>query len=70
MPGGRRMVSPPVASPTRPIINVVAEAEATGFAKALTGLHEDYRPIRRDDLAPHAPCRERRAQPHGDHRCH
>lgn len=39
----RMAVSPPVASPTGPIINVVAEAEATGFAKALTGLHEDYR---------------------------
>lgn len=39
----RMAVSPPVASPTGPVINVVAEAEATGFAKALTGLHEDYR---------------------------
>ena len=41
----RMAVSPPVASPTGPVIHVVAEAEATGFAKALTGLHEDYRLI-------------------------
>lgn len=39
----RMAVSPPVASPGGPIVNIIAEAEATGFAKALTGLHEDYR---------------------------
>lgn len=39
----RMAVSPPTAGPEGPVINVIAEAEATGFAKALTGLHEDYR---------------------------
>lgn len=39
----RFAVSPPMQSPTGPIIQVVAEAEAMGLAKLLTGLHEDYR---------------------------
>lgn len=39
----RMAMSPPTAGPSGPLINIIAEAEATGFAKALTGLHEDYR---------------------------
>ena len=39
----RLAVSPATMGPTGLQINVVAEAEATGFAKALTGLHENYR---------------------------
>ena len=39
----RFAVSPPMQSPAGPIIQVVAEAEAMGLAKLLTGLHEDYR---------------------------
>lgn len=39
----RMAVSPPTAGPSGPLIHVVAEAEATGLAKAITGLHEDYR---------------------------
>ena len=41
----RLAVSPPTNGPNGPQITVIAEAEATGFAKALTGLHEDYRLI-------------------------
>jgi hypothetical protein len=41
----RLAVSPPTNGPSGPQISVVAEAEATGFAKVLTGLHEDYRLI-------------------------
>lgn len=39
----RFAVSPPMQSPAGPIIQVVAEAEAMGLAKLITGLHEDYR---------------------------
>jgi hypothetical protein len=39
----RLAVSPLSMGPQGPQIQIVAEAEATGFAKALTGLHEDYR---------------------------
>ena len=43
-------VSPPTASPSGPLIHIVAEAEAPGFAKALTGLHEAYRLVREQGL--------------------
>lgn len=39
----RLAIAPPTRSATGPVIHVVGEGEAVGFAKALTGLHEDYR---------------------------
>lgn len=39
----RLAVAPPSASPAGPQIHILGEVEATGFAKAVTGLHDDYR---------------------------
>lgn len=39
----RLAVAPPSAGPAGPQIHIVGEVEATGFAKAVTGLHDDYR---------------------------
>jgi hypothetical protein len=41
----RLAVSPVTSGPGGPLIHIVGEAEATGLAKAITGLHEDYRLI-------------------------
>lgn len=39
----RLAIAPPIKSGPDSVINVVGEGEAIGFAKALTGLHEEYR---------------------------
>jgi hypothetical protein len=39
----RLAISPPTQQGTGSVINIVAEAEALGLAKAISGLHEQYR---------------------------
>lgn len=39
----RMAISPPIQHGTGSVINIVAEAEALGLAKAISGLHEQYR---------------------------